>query len=518
MRLLATADVMRGFDRAAIERFNIPGILLMENAGRCCVETILHRFGDLAGKHVVIVCGKGNNGGDGFVIARHLLNRKARVSVLLLAPPARLAGDAAMNFTILRRLERAARGDLRISRVSPAASLRTYDSADFIVDAIFGTGFSGVPDRMAAEVIRWINRREVPVIAVDVPSGVDATTGEAGGDAVRAHLTVTMACDKIGLHVGTGRELSGKVEIADISIPHGAVTIPRSPTFLVEHRDIESLLPPRPLNANKYSVGKVLVVAGSRSFTGAPVLAALSALRAGAGAVVLCVPQSIHGMLVRKMTDVVLTPCKDTPAGTLATDALAEIQQRLSWADVVVLGPGLSRHEETDALCRTLVATVDRPLVLDADGLNAVASNLKVLRGRKIPAILTPHTGELVRLIGGESGTHDRLRVDSARQAALSTGSIVVLKGAPTVTANKRVAVLNSTGNPGMATIGSGDVLSGLIAGLIGQKVPIFEAAYAGVYLHGMAGDLAARKFGQRGILASDILDNVPLALKEVAS
>jgi len=517
MKLLATAEVMRGFDRAAIEGFGIPGALLMENAGRACVDELTKEFGDQAGKHVVVVCGKGNNGGDGFVIARHLANRGARVDTLLLSPVSKLAGDAALNYRILRKMETGTKGHLKIVRLSAKTALRAFEEAELVVDAIFGTGFTGVPKGTAKKMIGWINRRACPVVAVDIPSGVAATTGEVSGDAVRARLTVTMAHLKIGHCVGEGRVRSGQVRVADISLPREAVRVPRDPTFLVEGRDIAALLPERPFNAHKYSVGKVLVIAGSRNFTGAPALTALSALKTGAGAVLLCVPASIHGVLVRKLTDVIIAPCAETQAGTFGTAAFAELAERLSWADVVVLGPGLSRHAETDRLVHRLVAEIPCPLVLDADGLNAMGGKTSILKRRKSPTILTPHTGELSRLVGGESASHDRLRVEAARKYARALKSILVLKGAPTVTAHDGTAIVNSTGNPGMATIGSGDVLGGIIAGLIGQHVPCFKSAYAGVYIHGMAGDSAAEHFGERSILATDILAHIPDALKALA-
>lgn len=518
MKLLATAEMMRSFDRSAIEGFRIPGLLLMENAGRCCADELVNATGDPAQKHVVVICGKGNNGGDGFVIARHLYNRGARVDVLLLCAPGSLAGDAATNFDILRHLQRSAKNNLRIVRVSPKVSLRPYEGADIVVDAIFGTGFSGVPKGIAHDLIEWINGRAGTVVAVDIASGISASSGEAPGAAVRAHLTVTMGVAKIGQFVGTGRVCSGTVRVADISIPREAMTPPRDAAYLVEESDISALLPHRPLNVHKYSVGKVLVIAGSRSYTGAPVLAALAAMKTGAGAVVLCVPESIHGLLVRKLTDVILLSCAETPAGTLALKAFSSIETKLAWADVVVLGPGLSRHDETDDLVRKLVAGIPCPLVLDADGLNAMSGETSILKRRKPPAILTPHTGELARLVGGESATLDRLRVEAARDSAHALGSIVVLKGAPTVTAEKGRTVINATGNPGMATIGAGDVLSGIIAGLVGQHLSPFDAAYAGVFLHGKAGDLAAKEFGERSVLATDILSHIPNALKVLAS
>lgn len=515
MKLLATAEVMREFDRIAVERYGIPGLVLMENAGRCCVEELTGAFGNVTGKQIAVVCGKGNNGGDGFVIARHLLNRNALVDVLLLAPPAQLTGDSAANYRILRNLARGNDSGLRLIRFSRSTGRRQIKNADIVVDAIFGTGFAGIPRGIARDAIRWINSFDGPVVAVDVPSGISASTGEAAGDAVRAALTVTMACDKIGLRVGRGRELSGAVRVVDISIPAGAMVTPGRPTYRIEESDVRSLLPRRPLTAHKYSVGKVLVIAGSRSYTGAPALASLAALKSGAGAVNLCVPASLHGMMVRKLTDVIITPCPETGAGTLGSGALEELEKKLSWADVVVLGPGLGRHEETDALVRKLVGAIASPLILDADGLNAVAGHLVSLRRRPTPAILTPHTGELARLLGGDSAALERLRVEAGREAAQCTSSIVVLKGAPTVTAFKNKVGVNASGNPGMATIGSGDVLSGIIAGLIGQGVSVFEAAYAGVFLHGRAGDIAARAFGERSILATDILAHIPSAFKE---
>jgi NAD(P)H-hydrate epimerase len=517
MKLLATAEVMREFDRTAIERFQIPGVVLMENAGRCCVESLVAAAGDPAGKRVVVVCGKGNNGGDGFVIARHLYNRGAQVDVLLLAAPRELAGDAATHFRILTCLRRSSRKRLRMIRITPRTSLRAFQHADIIVDAIFGTGFAGEPKGIAASMISWMNERSGFTAAVDIPSGIAANTGIAAGVAVRAQLTVTMGVAKVGHYLGAGRVCSGDVRVADISIPREAVVPPKEPTFLVEESDVAALLPVRPFNANKYSAGKVLVIAGSRSYPGAPALTALAALRTGAGAVVLCTPASIHPLLVRKLTDVILMSCPETGAGTLAMEGLPELEKRIAWADAVVLGPGLGRHEETDALVRHLVETIGCPLVLDADGLNAVGTHTVSLRRRKVPAILTPHTGELVRLVGGDSAVHDLLRVESARAAARTLRSIVLLKGAPTVTSHAGVSVVNSSGNPGMATIGAGDVLSGIIGGLAGQRMESFAAAYSGAFLHGRAGDSAAHEFGERSILASDILHHIPHALKACA-
>jgi NAD(P)H-hydrate epimerase len=386
-----------------------------------------------------------------------------------------------------------------------------------IVDAILGTGFAGEVRGLPAAAIRWINRRKAFVLAVDVPSGVDASTGIAGGPAVRADLTVTMGAAKIGHFVGEGCDLSGRVEVGEIGIPEFVMKPPRDGVFRTLPADLQGLLPTRKRTAHKYSVGKVLVVAGSRSFTGAPVLAAEAALRSGSGAVVLGVPASAHRVVARKVAEVIVQPLEETADGTIAGSASPWIRERLSWADVVAVGPGVGRNEETDALIIETVLSAPCPVVLDADGLTAFAPRLRLLRKRKHPTVLTPHAGELGRLMGLASAEIELDRVGHARRAAKRLGCIVVLKGAPTVTAHPSgKVVVNSTGNPGMATIGSGDVLTGLIAGLIAQGMPAADAAWAGACLHGSAGDFAKEKYGIRGLLASDILSHIPDALRGV--
>ncbi len=517
MELLTTPSQMQAFDRAAISRFRIPGLILMENAGRAFVDMLCGAVGPLAGKRVTVVCGKGNNGGDGFVIARHLLNRGARVQVLLVARRAALSGDAATNCTALLQMRRAFPDDLSFTVINRSTRLSRMPSGAVIVDAMFGTGFAGSPHGISKRVIEWINSRGAFVSSVDVPSGVHSGTGETEGAAVHADMTVTMGASKIGLFFGEGVECSGTVRVAEISIPRTLMRPPARAMFRVGRSDIRSILPPRPRTAHKYSVGKVFVLAGSRAFTGAPALAALSALRSGAGAVVLGVPRSIHAVLARKLSEVILLSLDETEEGTLAPAAAGEISSRMAWADAVLLGPGLSRNADTDALILDAVARCTKPLVIDADGLNALGERSRVLAGRKAPTVLTPHTGELARLTGGTSGEIERTRVDAAAAAARRFRSVIVHKGAPTVTARPDgTRIVNSTGNPGMATIGTGDVLAGLISGLIAQGLGPFEGAYAGVYLHGLAGDCAAEKYGQRSLLAGDVLAHVTEALRTV--
>jgi NAD(P)H-hydrate epimerase len=385
------------------------------------------------------------------------------------------------------------------------------------VDALFGTGFGGEVSSPVRELIRWINRHPGLVVAVDIPSGVDAGTGAVANVAVRAHVTVTMGLAKIGQYVGDGREHAGEVVVADIGIPRHVL---RGVTGAVERvgiDDVRGLLPQRPLRAHKYSVGKVLVIGGSRAYTGAPVMTAQAALVAGAGAVVLGIPESIRGIVARKVLEVMLQPAPENSSGALTAASLEALRERIAWADVVAAGPGLSTHADTAGFVTSLLAAVRVPLLLDADALTHLTGRTALLRTRNGPTILTPHSGELARLLGSSSASIEADRVGAARSAARRLGVIVVLKGAPSVTASPggRV-VVNSTGNPGMATVGSGDVLAGVIASLAAQGMAPLEAAVAGVFVHGLAGDMAAVRLGQRSLLAGDIGSDIPAALRSI--
>lgn len=518
MQPLVTADQMRRLDRTAIERFRIPGLLLMENAGRGVVERLELHTGPVDGKKVAVVCGKGNNGGDGFVIARHLLDRGALVHLALLAPRSAITGDARTNLGVLLALARAKHPSLVVARVRAVRDLRSAAGADIIVDAIFGTGFSGDVRSPYGPVIDWINARKAFVVSVDIASGVDAGTGSVGNAAVRADLTVTMALGKIGQYIGEGREASGLVDVVDIGIPRILFDRMPRPVLRVETSDVRSVLPVRPLRAHKYSAGKVFLLAGSRAFTGAPAMAAQTAMRSGAGAVVLGIPASIHRILARKLTEVILLPLPETPSGALAAGAVDAILERAAWADAVAIGPGLSLDPDTLDLVRKVLPLIGRPLVLDADGLAAVVDRPSHLTSRRAPTVLTPHAGELARLVGGSAGEIERLRLQAARDAARVFKCVVLLKGAPTVTATRDGNLyLNATGNPGMATIGSGDVLTGLVAGLLAQGLGPADAAWAGAFVHGLAGDCAARAVGERSVMAMDIAEAVPTALRQCA-
>jgi hydroxyethylthiazole kinase-like uncharacterized protein yjeF len=519
MQLLADANQMQGFDREAIGTYSIPGLLLMENAGRAFTDELQRSCGSLRGKHVLVICGKGNNGGDGFVIARHLINRGAEVSVLLLGGRRQVKGDAAANLKIILAISQRQKAPLTFLELRSERQLRRIGKPEIIVDAIFGTGFSGSVGGVYGKVVEWINRRGSYVASVDIPSGVNASSGVVENLAVRASLTVSMGLAKTGHYVGAGRDHSGTVVTVDISIPQFLYRAAPKQTYRVVGPDVRAALPGRQRTAHKYSVGKVFLLAGSRSFTGAPYMTAQSVLRIGAGAVIVGIPRSIHAILARKVTEVILQPLEETAEGTVARSAIEVIREKIRWADVVAVGPGMSRSAETDQLILALVKEIDKPLVLDADGLNALAGVSAVLRKRKAPTILTPHAGELSRLTGVSSAAIERDRISSAREAARLLQSIVALKGSPTVTAAPGgTAFVNSSGNPGMATIGSGDVLTGIIAGLCAQGMDPVSATWGGVFIHGRAGDASAGRLGQRGLLALDILEAIPEATQQLGA
>jgi hydroxyethylthiazole kinase-like uncharacterized protein yjeF len=515
MQLLATADQMQAFDRTAIGKLGIPGLILMENAGRAFVDELAQRVVPLAGRQVTVLCGKGNNGGDGYVIARHLLNRGCLVRVVLLCKRKDVQGDAKINLDILFKSVPQWKRMLKIVQITSISQLNRLQGPDIIIDAIFGTGFKGKATGIYLQAIRWVNEKESLVASVDICSGANASTGVVEGDAVVANLTVTMGLGKVGQYVGAGREHSGEVIVADISIPKVVLAQGDVRTYRVTSDDVRNALPKRPHTAHKYSVGKIFVLAGSRKFTGAPYMCAQAAMRTGAGAVILGTPKSVQPMLARKFTEVMITPLDETSDGSLSLAAYESIIERADWADVVAVGPGLFRNPETQELILRIIPQIKRPLVLDADALFALATNPKVLERRKEPTVLTPHAGELGAIVDKVASDIELLRVDIARAAARRLRCFVSLKGSPTVTATAEGDVyLNSTGNPGMATIGSGDVLTGIIAALLGQGMSPLEAAYSGVFIHGLAGDLAASRLGQRSLMALDILDYISDALR----
>lgn len=507
---------MKALDKTAIEEYGIPGLVLMENAGRQVVEVIRQVLGEVRGKYVTIFIGKGNNGGDGLVAARHLLNMGAGVKVLALVDAGEISGDAAINLEIWRNMEQ------------KVYSLHQGDSAniiklvlmntDLIVDAVYGTGFKGQVGERVGRIFEALSESGKPIVAVDIPSGLEADTGMVNGPCIRASYTVTFGLPKLGLVLEPGAGYAGKVTVADISLPANLIEKIATERYIITSEMVGDWLPPRPAPAHKGSFGRVLVVAGSRGMTGAACLTGEASLRAGAGLVTVAAPETLHDILEVKLTEVMTAPLPDTGNGSLSKGAKGRILSLLEGADVLALGPGLSQEPEVVDLVRELLPLVGKPCVLDADAINALAGAGDILGKAQAPVVITPHPGEMARLTGKTVKDVQMDRLAAAIEPAAMWNVVVLLKGARTVVAAPDGAVyINLTGNPGMATGGSGDVLTGIVAALIAQGVAPAHAAAAGAYIHGLAGDRAAGESSMTGMVAGDILAALPATFQELA-
>jgi NAD(P)H-hydrate epimerase len=511
---LATADEMRRADRRATERYGVPSLLLMENAGRGAADALERVLGPAAGRRVAVVCGKGNNGGDGFVVARHLLGRGARVSVWLVGRAEEVRGDARVNLDVLRRAGEA------VAEVPDADALGRLrgelHDADVVVDALLGTGARGPAAGPVAAAIEAINAAARPVCALDLPSGLPSDGEPPAGPVVLARVTVTFGLPKVGLVLPTGSGRAGRVEVADLGVPR-AWLAEGIGTGLLEAVDVGAALPRRPLDAHKGRYGHLLVVAGSVGKTGAAALACLGALRSGTGLVTCATPGSQQPVVAGQLAEAMTEPLPETAAGTPSRKAVERIGELLPRMDAVALGPGVGLDPETQAAVQALVRDIERPMVVDADALTALAGRLALCRDARAPRLLTPHPGEAARLLGCSVAEVQADRIASARRLAAETGAVVALKGARTVVAGPGGEVaLNPTGNPGMATAGTGDVLTGIAGGLLAQGVAPVAALRAAVYLHGLAGDVAAETRGEAGLVAGDVADAVPAAIRRV--
>ena len=517
--LLVTAREMRLLDRATIEGGHASGEVLMERAGAGVVQVMEGRYGPSLGLRVLVLCGTGNNGGDGLVAARHLRARGAEVHVGVIGDPGRIRGEA------LHHLERLTESGLVAASVTTETELErllaSRDRWDFALDALLGTGARGEPEGLLAVAVQTLRRLDesgTHVVALDLPTGVDADTGAIARRAVRADLTVTFGCPKRGHYLYPGRAFVGALEVVDIGLSTDTTMAVATPVSLATAASMAALLPTRDPRAHKGSVGRVLVVGGSMGLTGAVALAARAALRSGAGYVKAAIPHSLNDVLEVKLTEEMTVPLPETAERTLALAALEPLLARAAEADVVALGSGLSRHREAAELARRVVAESERPLVIDADGLSAFEGMADAITRSPAPRVLTPHLGEMRRLTGIDSDTLEANRIDATREWAQRWRSVVVLKGAPTVTAGPDGrATVNPTGNPGMATVGMGDVLAGVIAALMAQGLTPYDAARLGAYAHGMAGDRVAGEKGQHGLVAGDVVEAMPFALHALA-
>ena len=501
---VVTGAEMQKLDARAISS-GIPGIVLMENASRGAVDVLVEELG--LPDRCWVVCGRGNNGGDGLAMARHLHNRGSRVETLLLADPEKLEGDAAANYRMIRAMGLALTSATEADNIS--RWLNRDPSPQVLVDAILGTGLNSAPRGPAAVAIEVINaRRGLTVFAVDVPSGVSADSGTIPGPALAARVTATFGLRKVAHCVYPAAGRCGKVRVVEISLP--LELIAQAPAACWTGPPPVEWLPPRDADTHKGSYGRLLIVAGSPRMTGAAALAAQSAVRGGAGLVTLACSESVHTVLASKITEALSLPLPAAPDGGLAPESVGIVLDHLDAAgSALLIGPGLGTADSTVEVVGRLVELVDTRMILDADGLNSLARDARPaerLASRPASTLLTPHPGEMARLLGRRVG--DRLA--DARDFAAAARSVVLLKGAGTVISDGGHTHVNGTGNPGMATGGTGDVLSGLLGALLAQGLPTFRAAVLGAYLHGLAGDIAAEELGQEALAAGDLVDFLP--------
>ncbi|HXO42729.1 MAG TPA: NAD(P)H-hydrate dehydratase, partial [Thermoanaerobaculia bacterium] len=553
MRIL-TAEEMRGVDRAAIERLGLPGLVLMENAALGVVDAIGRQYPQA--ESAAIFCGPGNNGGDGLAVARQLATRGYAVEIFLAVGTAGkaggagdagkagdrpLAGDAGLQLAVCRRLELtihelAPDGDAAAAEAGLAAALAAAGQHDLVIDALFGTGLARPLTGWFARLVEGLNEVPRPRVAVDIPSGLSGSSAEPPGPHLLADLTVTFAAPKVAHVFPPAADAVGELVVTDLGFPRRLVDEAAGDLHLLVGEELSGLLPPRARDSHKGDYGHLLLVAGSPGKAGAAVLAARAAVRAGAGLVTAAVPEqilqivhlgSIESMVLPLPTGSAGPPREhgagDAGGGHGGGDALtaAAVEQVLAAAagkSALAVGPGLGQEAGTVAAIRRLAAAAELPLVLDADGINAFAGRPEELAARRAPTVLTPHPGELGRLLGISTAEVQADRPAAARRAAAATGAIVVLKGSLTLIAAPRGGLyVNPTGNPGMASGGTGDVLTGILGGLLAQRLEPLDAACLAVYLHGLAGDLALARLRSPSLAAEDLIASLPAAFADLA-
>lgn len=526
-RRVVTSEQMRALDRRATEEFSIPSLLLMENAGRAVYEAGLAMLGDTQTNeaHILIVCGQGNNGGDGFVAARHFHNSDARVTVAYFGDRAKARGDALTNIEIVERIAESSSSGLG---VAPLSIVHNPDEGfwkqfwgggvDLVIDALLGTGAKGEVREPLTSVIDSITGFG-RVLSVDVPSGIDADTGQVLGRAVQADVTVTFDLPKIGLLTYPGASYVGDLVVAEIGIPIDALRKNDCHVFLASPAIALTMVADRRPDSHKGTYGHVAIIAGSVGLTGATTLAAKGALRIGTGLVTVACPESLNDILEVKLTEAMTIPVPEGSGRAFGMASLRKVLEIIEKRDAVVLGPGFGRDDDTVSFTLELIPKLDKPTIIDADALYAISKDLSVIKKSEAPLVITPHPGEMATLLGTSTAEVQSNRLETAREFAKEHGVTVVLKGAGTVVAEPGGdAYINTTGTPGMATGGTGDVLSGMIGGLLAQGIEPVGAACAGVYLHGRAGEIAAENLGEAAMLASDLADCIGDAMQELQS
>lgn len=505
---LSTKQISREIDRRTIEEFGVPGVVLMENAGRAVASSILTEYP--SAQKMAVICGAGNNAGDGFVIARHLISSGKDVSVHITQKKQRYKGDAKTNLDSLLEIGT----DVR----ELEGKLPRIKDTEVIVDAIFGTGLDRNVGGFYERLIKFINRQSAPCVSVDIPSGLDADTGQPMGTAVRADMTVTFAPAKIGMCIYPGVDYAGKLCVADITIPK--LLGEDIPFELLTFRKCAGLIRKRTADSHKGTYGHLFVLAGSPGKSGAAILCAEAALRSGSGLVTLGVPQSISTAVEEKTTEVMSVSLKDSKDGTFHPDAHEEVLRELEGKKTALaVGPGISTSKGTGKLLEKVITQCEVPVVLDADALNIISKNPEILRKTKVPAVVTPHPGEMARLCGVGTKQVQSDRVGVSTRFSEKYGCYVVLKGARTVVSTPGGEVfINPTGNSAMATAGTGDVLTGIIGGLVAQGYDSLQSCLLGVFLHGHAADLLLEETGAAGFTASEISRKIPASINSIMS
>jgi len=514
--LIVTAEQMRELDRLTIEQYGVPSLTLMERAGQGITQAILERFAGNAKKGVLIVAGKGNNGGDGLVVARLLKKERIPIAVVLLARQDELSADATHNLRAFLKLKG------KVSEIGGdnlALLSQQLSKNGLIVDAIFGTGMKNDVRGRFAEAIALMNASGLPIVAVDIPSGLDSDKGTPLGVAIQAEMTVALGLAKIGEVIYPGLNFVGDLAVADIGIDARALTAVVAKTELLDRDNLRSLLPRRAADTHKGSYGHLLAFAGSRGKTGAAILACRAAMRTGAGLVTLAAPRSLNSIFATSLVEVMTEPLRENANEVMEPLSDAEWRALLERKNALLFGPGIGVNDATQNTLRWLLRNLSLPWVIDADGLNNLALELGRLRHAKTAPILTPHPGEMARLVGKDNATVNADRIGIARSFAVEHRCHLVLKGARSVIASADGKVfINPTGNPAMASGGIGDVLAGILTALLGQGFCAEDAMKLGVYLHGFAGDRVAATKGEIGLIASDIIDDLPAALSALAS
>lgn len=506
---------MNSIDNNTINNYGIPGLLLMEDAAAAIASEAVSMLGGSIGGAITAVAGRGNNGGDAFAAARLLHGQGFDVHVFLVGAKAGISGDA---FTNMATLEKIGINIVEINGEEEIALLNSrLKESQLVIDGVFGTGLSRDISGIASTVIERMNLSGKPILSIDIPSGIDGADGSIRGECIRADTTVTFCMPKIGLVVNPGCEYAGRLKVADIGIPRCVIDAQDIKCEIIDAVTAADLIPQRRPDSNKGTYGKAFIITGSTGMTGSGRLACTAALRVGAGLVYAGVPESLTGIYSSSLTEPVIIALPDGGKGYLSDESGGKIRERMTVMDVVAAGPGLSAAEGVKRLVGMVVSECKAPLVLDADALNVISDNTEILKRLDAEAVITPHPGEMARLTGLTAADVQKDRIGTAGRFASEYGVVTVLKGSRTIIAlpDGRIFV-NPTGNAGMATAGTGDVLTGVITGLIAQGASAAEAAIAGVYLHGLAGDLAADSMGMHGILAGDVVSHLPYAIKEI--